>query len=345
MKAIRWHGRGDVRLDDVPPPDDPAPGEVLLEVVLCGVCGTDLEEVRLGPLTIPVQPHALTGVRAPLTMGHEVLGRVHSLGPGVRGLAIGDRVVPDGLEWCGDCDACRAGAHTLCHRLASIGLHRDGGMAEYLVVPAAGCIPISPDVPDTVAVLVEPLAVAVRAVRRAELTDGDRVLVIGVGAIGQCVAMLALRETAHVSVVDRDPRRVAVLRRAAPAVRADIRPSAEQVAECVIDCAGTAASFAAALGAVTPGGRLVLVGAAANVEFSPLAATLKEVTIVTSLSHDIDLDTRPAADLLERRELDLSGIVTDVVAIDDAVSAVFRSYGPEGGVPIKTAISPRGRRV
>jgi L-iditol 2-dehydrogenase len=215
-------------------------------------------------------------------------------------------------------------------------------MAEYLVVPSAGCIPIAPEVPDTVAVLVEPLAVAVRAVRRAELTGGDRVLVIGVGAIGQCTAMLAVREAAAVSVFDHDQRRVAVLCEVSPTIGAGIRPDAEQVADCVIDCAGTPASFAAAMRAVAPGGRIILVGAAAGVEFSPLAATLKEVTIATSLSHDVELDTRPAAKLLGQRDLDLSRIVTDVVAIDDAVPTVFAPDARPRGTAIKTVIAPAG---
>ena len=85
MKAARWHGRGDVRVEEVPVPT-PGRGEVLLRVSLCGICGTDLEEYRHGPLVIPAdRPHALTGRRAPLTMGHEFFGVVEALGPRRRG--------------------------------------------------------------------------------------------------------------------------------------------------------------------------------------------------------------------------------------------------------------------
>ena len=91
MKAARWHRRRDVRVEDVPVPT-PGRGEILLRVRLCGICGTDLEEYRHGPLVIPTgRPHPLTGRQAPLTMGHEFHGVVEALGPDVSGFREGDR--------------------------------------------------------------------------------------------------------------------------------------------------------------------------------------------------------------------------------------------------------------
>lgn len=338
MKAVRWHGRDDIRVDDIASPGPPGPGEVLLDVLLCGVCGTDLDEFRHGPLAISVEPHPLTGARAPIVLGHEVLGAVAALGEGVTGLQVGDRVVPDGLQACGVCIGCLAGQPTLCVRLASIGLHRSGGMAEQLVVPASMCVVIAPGVPDEVAVLVEPVAVSVRAVRRARLAPSDRVLVIGLGTIGQCVTRLALRTGAEVGVYSRDPRRIAKLGLAASQVRTNIGPDDEEVADCVIDCAGTTASFAHALRAAARGGRIVLAGAADEAPgFSPLALTHKELTIITSLSHDLEDDTRPAAALLG--ELDLGGLVTRVVPISETVEAVFGAQDPSE-LNIKTVVAP-----
>ena len=84
MQAVRWHARGDVRVEVVPPPPPPGPGEVQLRVSWCGICGTDLEEWQDGPLFIPVDaPHPVTGARAPLVLGHEFAGVVTAAGEGV----------------------------------------------------------------------------------------------------------------------------------------------------------------------------------------------------------------------------------------------------------------------
>lgn len=337
MKAVRWHGRGDVRLDEVPDPDPPGPGEVVVRVLLTGVCGTDFEEVRAGPLTIPADaPHPLTGRSAPITLGHEVLGEVAVVGPDVVDLAFGDRVVLDGLASCGECESCRRGRPTLCSRLASIGLHRDGGMAEYLAVPAATCVPVPDSVPDELAVLAEPLAVAVRAVRRARIAPDDRVLVIGVGAVGRCVAAVALLQAASVAVQDASSARIANARVADP--RLQESAGTPESADVVFDCAGTEVSFARALEAAARGGIVVLVGVAESVSgFSPLAAALKELTIVTSLSHDIDDDTRAAVDLLASGKLALSGVVAQTLRLEDAPGALVNP--PEA--PGKLVVSPR----
>jgi len=107
MLALRWHARGDVRLDEVPPPPPPGRGEMQLQVLWCGICGTDVEEYRSGPLFVPVgTPNPLTGQQAPLTLGHEFSARVLTVGAGVRRFQVGDRVAVDTLIWCGQCYWC-----------------------------------------------------------------------------------------------------------------------------------------------------------------------------------------------------------------------------------------------
>src|SRR5215470_19039820 len=107
MQAARWHGRGDVRVEDVPEPV-PGPGEVLLHVSWCGICGTDVDEYTAGPALIPVDtPNGLTGRSAPLTLGHEFVGQVTALGPGVTNLQVGQRVAPEVCLFCGECFFCR----------------------------------------------------------------------------------------------------------------------------------------------------------------------------------------------------------------------------------------------
>lgn len=345
MRAVRWHARGDVRCEDVAPPGDPGPDDVVLSVLLCGVCGTDLDECRIGPINVPATaPHPLTGAIAPLTLGHEVLGRVVAVGSAVSGLAVGDRVVPDGVHTCGACVCCLAGQRSLCVRQASIGLQRDGGMAEFLRVPAAMCIRVPEGVPDRQAVLAEPLAVAVRAVRRAALVSGERVLVVGAGTIGQCVIQLAQTHDVAVGVVDLDESRVAGTRMVAPDV-VPAPPHADHPwvgeADCVIDCAGSPRSLEYAVDAVRPAGRVMLVAAATTAPtFSPHTMLLKELTVMTSLSHDIDQDTRPAIELLATGALRLDHVVTDVVSLDAVGTSVLMADAGPGRGRFKTVVDP-----
>jgi (R,R)-butanediol dehydrogenase/meso-butanediol dehydrogenase/diacetyl reductase len=318
---------------------------VLLEILLCGVCGTDLEEFRHGPITIRVGvPHPLTGQASPVTLGHEILGRVIARGDSVTGLRIGDRVVPDGGLSCGDCPDCRAGHPTLCARLASIGLHRDGGLAERVIVPGSMCVPVPDDVPDRLAVLTEPLAVAIRAVRRAELAATDRVLVVGAGTIGQCVLQLVSALGAAPGVVDPDPIRLSISSAALPGLvvaEAAARHPWAGAADCVIDCAGSEGSLLDALAAVRPGGRVVLVGAApAAPGFSPHDLLIREVTIVTSLSHDLDQDTRAAVRLLASRGVELGHVVASVLSMTEAIDRIFTAGATANPGGLKIVVDP-----
>jgi len=201
MLAVRWHARGDVRVEEVPPPAPPGPGEVQLRVRWCGICGTDLEEWLAGPVFIPAAvPHPLTGARAPLILGHEFAGVVVAAGAGVTGPLPGQRVAVDTIVSCGSCHWCRRGEVTRCPALGALGLHADGGLAELCNAPARMCLPVPDTVADDAAALAEPLAVAVRALRRGGLRPGERVAVVGAGTVGLMTvqAAAALGSLSHV---------------------------------------------------------------------------------------------------------------------------------------------------
>ncbi|MGD9797029.1 MAG: alcohol dehydrogenase catalytic domain-containing protein, partial [Acidimicrobiia bacterium] len=134
MRAAVYHGVGDVRLEDVEEPEV-GPGEVKLAVVLNGLCGTDLHEVFDSQRAVPSSPHPLTGVTAPVILGHEIGGTVVEVGAGVDDLEIGALVAVEPLHRCGACPSCDAGDVNLCDRLAFHGLStRGGGLAERTVV-------------------------------------------------------------------------------------------------------------------------------------------------------------------------------------------------------------------
>jgi (R,R)-butanediol dehydrogenase/meso-butanediol dehydrogenase/diacetyl reductase len=305
MKALRWHARGDVRLDDVPPPPPPGPGQVQITVTACGICGTDVEEWREGPLLIPVAaPHALMGGIAPLTLGHEVAGEVTALGAGV-GLAIGDRVAVDGLVTCGHCRQCLTGRPNLCAQSGQVGFGADGGLQSLVNVPAATSVVMPARLAAEAGAIAETLSVGVRALRRGRLAPGDRVTIVGGGPVG-LLALQAARAmgAGHTTVVEPlDTRRALALDlgadAAAPPVGepddddGDDRSWSAQAndapgdgADVVVECSGHPGAVKAAIRAAGPAGRVVLVGISRG--RPPLDAwdvILHEKEIVGSLSH------------------------------------------------------------
>ncbi len=188
VKALRWHGVKDLRLDEI---EEPAvrPGAVKLKVKWCGICGSDLHEYTAGPIFIPGEaPHPITGEQAPIVMGHEFSGQVVEVGEGVTRLKVGDKVVVEPIFNCGECAACRAGNYNLCSTLGFYGLAGGGGgFSEYTVVDEH----MVHKIPDTMSyeqgALVEPAAVALYAVRQSALNVGDKAVVFGAGPIGLLV--------------------------------------------------------------------------------------------------------------------------------------------------------------
>src|ERR1043165_7445975 len=185
MRAAVYYGAHDVRVEDRPVPER-ADGQVLLRVLRSGMCGTDAAEWRSGPHLFAVDhPHPVSGHVGPLILGHEFIGEVVERGPG-SAFAIGDRVAAGAGVWCSECPRCREGRTNLCWKYTTLGLNVDGGMAEFVAAPEKMLAAV-PDGP----------------ARRAGVADGDRVVVIGAGAIGTFVlaGVLSLA-AAEVTVID-----------------------------------------------------------------------------------------------------------------------------------------------
>lgn len=192
MTAAVWHGRQDIRLEQVPRPAAPAPGWAQIRVHWCGICGSDLHEYLAGPVFIPVdQPHPLTGLKGQCILGHEFCGEIVALGDGVSGFAPGDRVTADACQHCGECRYCREGQINLCERLAFTGLMNDGAFAELVNVPANLLYRLPAGFPPEAGALIEPLAVGMHAVRQAGDIAGKTLVVVGAGTIGLCTIMCA----------------------------------------------------------------------------------------------------------------------------------------------------------
>ena len=329
MRALRWHGRRDVRLEDVDDAPVPGPDEVRVAVEWCGICGTDLEEYTDGPIIIPTEPHPLTGLQAPMIIGHEVSGRVRDVGDGVDGLEPEQLVAIDGLLSCGRCRACREHAPVLCPRWASIGMALPGGLAEQLTVPAHLVVPASAEVASDELALAEPLSVAVRALRRGRLQPEDRVAVLGGGTIGLAVLQVARAlGTSRVAVVDPLPfRRDMATRLGAAAAMSPDEDVAEALPDpeglgpdLVVDCTGIPDGPAAAVSLARPGGRVVLVGISPSAtRFDFNSVVLREIDVIGSLSHVYDEDFASAVELISTGRVDTASMITHRVPLERAV--------------------------
>ena len=186
MKAAVWHGRRDLRVEDVPEPPTPPAGQVKVEIAWCGLCGTDLHEYLGGPLYIPVEArHLLTGAQAPLVLGHEAAGEVVEIGPGVSRVSVGDRVALCPIIGCLECEWCRAGLMGLCSRIAFLGVSwSSGAFSRHVNVYDYMCYKLPPQVPYEVGAMVEPFAATFRAVRQAQVAPDETVAIVGTGPIG-----------------------------------------------------------------------------------------------------------------------------------------------------------------
>jgi L-iditol 2-dehydrogenase len=265
VRALRLHGPGDLRLEDVPDPV-PGDGDVLLQVEVALTDGTDLKAYRRG--------HPVLLGELPSPFGHEVCGI---------DVATGRRVVAANSAPCGACPACRRGQETLCERLFPL---LNGAYAELLLVPeriaARNLLPVPPGLAPEVAALTEPLACCLHGIDVAGIEHGQTVAVVGLGAIGlmlcACVADAGARP---VGVGSREERRA--LAPAFGAVAAD--PEGVDVA---IEAAGTVEAWERALSLVRPGGTVLAFGGLqrdARVAVDPYRIHYEEVRLVGSFHH------------------------------------------------------------
>jgi threonine dehydrogenase-like Zn-dependent dehydrogenase len=306
MRALVWEGGSQVAVAERPRPAA-GDGTVLVDVAYCGLCGTDLH------ICAGEHPRARPGI----VLGHEISGRLHAA---AGGLAAGAKVVVDPLVSCGTCRPCRGGRPHTCANLRLLGIDLPGGAAEQVAVPADRVIPVSDAADLRLLAFAEPLAVAVRAVRRSGLVLGQEVAVAGAGPIGLAVAACArLAGAGRVLVAEPVPGR----RRLAADLGFETTGAlAGDAAEVVFDAAAHPAVAAGLAGAVAVGGRVVLVGVyGAPAPLDLQALTFKEVTVIGTRVYSRD-DLRVATAMIADGRFDPSPLITWSVPLTGAASAV-----------------------
>lgn len=322
MQAAVFEGEGRLVIAERPKPS-PGPGEALIEVEACGICGSDVHV-----LAVPPGHPATPGV----ILGHEFVGRVVGVGEGgtADSVAVGQRVVVDPDPKCGSCEACRAGRPADCSRIVALGVYRDGALARFVTAPGVSLHPISDAVPTEIAALAEPLACVVNSVGRAGARPGDSAVVFGGGTIG-CLfaAMLHLSGCQPVIVIEPSaPRRTVALQVGADlaltpaeldARRAELLPAG---ADVVVDAVGSL--LGPALETVTTGGRIVLFGMddQACTPVRQVEITRRSLTVVGTY---ITAFTFPrAVRLLETGALHLAPLVSAVLPLERTAEGIER---------------------
>ncbi len=303
-------------------PIEPADGQVAVDVGWVGLCGTDLHIIEGS------HPRA----RFPLVLGHELVGRA------LAGPLAGRMVVVDPLIACGTCAACQLGERHVCANLRLIGIDRDGGLGGRVVLDPDRLHAVPDGLDPIVAALAEPLAVAVHATRRAGVSPGDKVVIMGAGPIGLLLAFAVRRAGATTIVIGEPaPARRAFARAAGfdtldPAdPLADLeRRTSGWLADVAFDAAAVPAVAALLPRLVRPAGRISLVGTYSRpVELDLQAVLFRELTLVGNRVYQpADIDSALA--ILADDPAGFRPLISDIVALDQAPAAIARLRAGDG---------------
>jgi L-iditol 2-dehydrogenase len=326
MRAVVFHGPGDLRFEEIAVPT-PAAGEVVLRVDAALTCGTDVKTLRRGhPVMIP---------RVPTVFGHEFAGTVTAVGAGVHGVRAGDRLAAANSAPCGECALCLAGRPNLCEDLLFV----NGAYGEYIALPprlvARNVVRLDHATPAARAAFAEPLACAMLGIERARLETGQTVVVFGHGPLGCLLAMVAASRKCRVVVVGKAGWRLERVRALRVAecldggARVDVLGQLRALtggrgADVTIDATGRPEVWEQAMAAVGRGGSVVFFGGCApgtTVTVDTRRAHYEELTLAGAFHHTPEL-IRQAVEALESGVVNPDGLITQTMRLDGVREAL-----------------------
>jgi L-iditol 2-dehydrogenase len=336
MRAAVYYGKDDVRLETVPVPDI-GPGEVLVRVHTCGICGTDLKKIATGS-------HS-----APRIFGHETVGVVAATGEGVHGWNLGDRVMAFHHIPCGECFYCRHKVFAQCPVYKKVGCTAGfepsgGGFAEYVRVMDwivdRGLVRVPAEVSFEQASFVEPVNTCMKAIDALRIQPQETVLIIGQGPIGILLGYLALRSGARVVTSDLYERRLTIalsvgLNDTIDASRAQTVTRVRELtegrgADVVVLATAANSLIRPAIDAARPGGRVMLFAQTVrgDVAIDPAAICVDEKSLIGSYSASVDLQEE-SVQFVFSRELDLTRLISHRFPLDEAIAALELAAHPQ----------------
>ena len=336
MKAIVISTPGELSVKELDTPS-PAPGEVLLQMLYVGFCGSDLS-TYLGKNPM---------VNYPRIPGHEISGVIKELGEDVPdGFAVGDAVTVVPYTNCGTCPSCRRGRSHACRENQTLGVQRDGAMQEYITVPWQKILP-APNLKEEELAMVEPLTVGFHAIERGRVDESDVVMVLGCGMIGAgAIAGAALRG-ARVIAVDIDEHKVELAsalgaHHTINSLTLDLHEELEGLTggdgpDVVVEAAGNPLTYRAAVDEVAFTGRVICIGyAASEVSFATKLFVQKEIDIMGSRNATPE-DFKAVISYLEQGKFPLDQMITRKVKPEDAAQAV-RQWADNPGKVMKILV-------
>ena len=311
---------------DVP---EPAEGQVRIKVDLAGICGSD-NSLFNGKFHVPF----------PVIGGHEAVGRVEKLGPGVKTWTVGQRVTIHPNYYCGECQPCQDGFTNICKKKVRLGIDAAGVFAEYVVVPAKQIYQIPDDLPDEKAVFAEPLSVIVHAMGLVPPQKNDNVLIFGAGVMGLIALQMAVQKQARVTACDLEEKRIAMAKKMGAADTIGPSQSLESFADqfnLIFETSGASAALSKAIRLAAPRGKIVVLGLS-SIEH-PMASEMivrKELTITGSM---IYTDEFPKAiELLRQNKIDTKALTSKRVSLEGLNQALTDFSSPDR---IKTLVDIR----
>jgi 2-desacetyl-2-hydroxyethyl bacteriochlorophyllide A dehydrogenase len=283
MKAVMVKKAHELVIEDVEKPTIKSPKDVLLKIKRVGICGSDMH-IYHGTNPLATLPRVI---------GHEVAGEVIEVGEEVTSVRAGDHVVVEPIRYCGKCYACRKGRPNVCKSLSVFGVHEDGGMREWVVLPEKQVHVVDASLPWDEIVMAEPYTIGAQAIWRGQVDKEDKVLIQGAGPIGICVLKVAKLKGAKVMVTDLNDERLSYAKENGADVIVNVgqRDAHEAVSEwtdhegvnVVIDAACLPQTFELSLEVISPAGTIVVLGFDESPAAIPmLPITKNEVTIVGS---------------------------------------------------------------
>jgi (R,R)-butanediol dehydrogenase/meso-butanediol dehydrogenase/diacetyl reductase len=329
MKAAVYKRQNEMAVIDVPQPKA-GPGEVVLKVHDCGICGSDLHAVQYG-----------FGMPPDSVMGHEFCGEIVELGPQVSGYAIGDRVTSLPYIGCNTCEHCVAGHGMHCEDIRGLGLGQlSGAFAEYVMCGAKSLFKLPADLSSQLGALVEPLSVGLHGVNRSGLGRGAACVVMGAGPIGLATLLWCkAKGAATVIVSELAPGRTELARQlgATDVVNPATQDPAERMRELtgrgpdlVFECIGVKSTLEAAIHMVSTLGRVVVLGVCMEPdEITPVRCIFKEISLNFVLGYN-EAEFQETIDALATGKIDPRPMVTDVIAVDQ-VPEMFQALRKPGG--------------
>lgn len=344
MKAAVFRGIKEMAVEEL---ETPRAGsdDIVIAVAACGICGSDLHTYLHGSFVQPGQ-----------VMGHEFVGRIVEAGAGVDGLAVGDRVTASPLVPCNECPRCAEGRYNLCPKAWTQGIAygRPGAFAELVRIPGAtpggNVFPLESDVADEAGALVEPLAVAVHAVKLGEPISGMTALVLGLGTIGQQVVQaLRARGAGRVIGVDISALRLEAARQLgaeaidgseglAQALTPALRDGDE--IDVVFECSGVPAVANAALEQIRAGGTIVVLALYDDpVTFNPTVLVQKEIRLQGSIAYTGE-DFSDAVRLIHAGKAQAAPLITQRHALDEISHAFEVQLDKDRS--LKVLVTPTG---